>query len=668
LIESPPKIEISGKIRAVWVGSILTVTLIIGLLSYSENRFFQPLDHFFHDRYMRMAAVFDKKPGPFDAITIVDIDEASLAAVGQWPWPRYRLARLVQLIHESEPRAMAMDMVFPEPDQASLKHIAQRFKTELNIPLPLTEIPRGLEDNDLFVGLILARTRMVGARFFSFDHTGKDSVCKQPPFDITDPDHLLSLPRAAGMLCNTPAVEIQLQATGFINSRYDTDGLLRRIPLLIEHQAQIHPHLCLALLMQDQGISTARVIQTRTGPCIQAGPHLIPVTREGFAALRFSGPAFAFPYLSAVDILNREFDKSDIQDRMVFLGSSAMGLNDLHQTVFDPHLPGVEINAVLMDNILNNDLIILPLWAGWLKAVVCMVSGLFMTGLFYRSVGPARLLAVSLAWVTAVTGTSLLAYGTRSVFISPAGPVATVLILFLLVSLCRLAMEKQAAFTWYQRLSSAQQLTMEAMVSMVETRDPETGEHIVRTQHYARAIAEHLRDTGFFKQTLTDRFIKNLFLSVPLHDIGKVGTPDRILLKPGRLTEEEFEIMKQHAQHGRNIITRAARKYKDSNYLAMGSQIAGTHHEKWNGKGYPSGLSGTHIPLAGRIMAIADVYDALISERCYKPPFSHEKAMAIILEEKGNAFDPVVVDAFFQIEDRIRQIANAFQDTEEYPA
>jgi adenylate cyclase len=229
-------------------------------------------------------------------------------------------------------------------------------------------------------------------------------------------------------------------------------------------------------------------------------------------------------------------------------------------------------------------------------------------------------------------------------------------------------MEKQAAFTWYQRLSSAQQLTMEAMVSMVETRDPETGEHIVRTQHYARAIAEHLRDTGFFKQTLTDRFIKNLFLSVPLHDIGKVGTPDRILLKPGRLTEEEFEIMKQHAQHGRNIITRAARKYKDSNYLAMGSQIAGTHHEKWNGKGYPSGLSGTHIPLAGRIMAIADVYDALISERCYKPPFSHEKAMAIILEEKGNAFDPVVVDAFFQIEDRIRQIANAFQDTEEYPA
>jgi adenylate cyclase len=229
-------------------------------------------------------------------------------------------------------------------------------------------------------------------------------------------------------------------------------------------------------------------------------------------------------------------------------------------------------------------------------------------------------------------------------------------------------MEKRAAFTWYRQLSSAQQLTMEAMVSMVETRDPETGEHIVRTQHYARAIAEHLRDTGFFKEILTEKFIKNLFLSVPLHDIGKVGTPDRILLKPGRLTQEEFEIMKQHAQHGRTIITRAAKDHQGSNFLALGSQIAGTHHEKWNGKGYPSGLAGAQIPLAGRIMAIADVYDALISERCYKPPFSHDKAMAIILEEKGNSFDPVIVDAFCQIEDKILEIAHAFQDTEEHPA
>lgn len=667
-MESPPKIDLSKKIRTIWAGTILMITLIIALAASSENGFLQSLDHFFYDRYMRMGASSALRSNDENQITIVDIDEPSLAAVGQWPWPRYRLARLIRLIHQSEPRAMALDILFPEPDQTSLQNIIQRLETDLNVHLPVTDMPRGMENNDIFFGSVLAETPMVGARFFHFNHTGKGGVCKQTTVEITDPDNLLSLHQATGALCNTPAIETRLKNTGFINSQYDLDGLLRRIPLLIRHGSQIFPHLSLALFLEAQGISTTRVIQTRTGPCIAAGTCQIPVTREGYAAIRFTRPGFSFSYLSAVDILNRQFEKSDLRDRIVLVGSSAMGLNDIHQTVLDPHFPGVEISAVVVDNILKNNLIILPAWAGVLKGVACMLTGLFMGGLFYRFIGPGMLFSASLAWAAGLTGASLIAYREASVFISPAAPIVTVLILFSLISLCRFAMEKRAAFTWYRQLSSAQQLTMEAMVSMVETRDPETGEHIVRTQHYARAIAEHLRDTGFFKEILTEKFIKNLFLSVPLHDIGKVGTPDRILLKPGRLTQEEFEIMKLHAKHGRTIITRAAKDHQGSNFLALGSQIAGTHHEKWNGKGYPSGLAGTQIPLAGRIMAIADVYDALISERCYKPPFSHDKAMAIILEEKGNSFDPVIVDAFCQIEDKILEIARAFQDTEEYPA
>ncbi|MCF8092822.1 MAG: HD domain-containing protein, partial [Desulfotignum sp.] len=438
-----------------------------------------------------------------------------------------------------------------------------------------------------------------------------------------------------------------------------------RAPLLIQHGQSIFPHLSLAVFMQTQGITAARVENMLTGPCIAMGSHKIPITSQGFAGIGFTRPGFSFLYLSAVDVLNRQFEKSDIQDRIILLGSSAVGLNDIHHTVFDPHFPGIEISAVLVDNILNNALIILPAWSPALKMSMCIFTGLFMVLLFYRSANPGLLFSSSLAWTAALVAASLFFHWNLSVFVSPAAPVFTVLVLFFLLLLFRYAMEKRAAFVWYQRLSSAQQLTMEAMVSMVETRDPETGEHIVRTQHYARAIAEHLRNMGFFKDILTEDFIKNLYLSVPLHDIGKVGTPDRILLKPDRLTDEEFVIMKMHAQHGCNIITRAAKKHKGSNYLALGSQIAGTHHEKWNGQGYPLGLSGTQIPLAGRIMAIADVYDALISRRCYKPPFSHEKAMAIILEEKGKLFDPLIVDTFVQIEDQIIQIANEFQDTEE---
>lgn len=665
--ELPPKINLSRKLRVVWVGAMLAITLGIALSTYSENSFSRFMDLFFYDRVMKMGRSLEpasKDPGQ---IIIVDIDEASLAAMGQWPWPRYRLARLIRQIHQSDPRAMAMDILFPEPDQSSLQHIIQRFETDLNVHLPVTDIPRGMEDNDIFFGSVLADTSAVGARFFYFDRTGKETACKQIAFTITDPDNLLSLHQATGALCNTPAIETRLKNTGFINSQYDRDGLLRRLPLLIRHGSQIYPHLSVALFLKAQGISTARVIQTRTGPSLVAGTFHIPITREGYAAMRFTRPGFSFSYLSAADILNQRFKNSDIKDRIVLIGSSAMGLNDIHHTVFDPHFPGVEISAVLIDNILNNDLIILPVWGNMLKGIACMLTGLFMGILFYRSTGPVILFSASLAWAAGLTGASLIIFRETSVFISPAAPVTVVLILFSLISLCRFAMEKRAAFTWYQQLSSAQQSTMEAMVSMVENRDPETGEHIVRTQHYARAIAQHLRDTGFFKEILTEKFIKNLFLSVPLHDIGKVGTPDRILLKPGSLTHEEFEIMKQHAQNGRKIITRAARKHKGSNYLHLGAQIAGTHHEKWDGNGYPLGLEGTQIPLAGRIMAIADVYDALISERCYKPPFSHDNAIKMILEEKGKSFDPVIVDAFVQIKDQIRQIADSFQDTEEHP-
>jgi adenylate cyclase len=454
-MESPPKIDLSKKIRTIWAGTILMITLIIALAASSENGFLQSLDHFFYDRYMRMEASSALRSNDENQITIVDIDETSLAAVGQWPWPRYRLARLVRLIHQSDPRAMALDILFPEPDQSSLQNIIQRFETDLNVHLPVTDMPGGMENNDIFFGSVLADTSMVGARYFYFNHTGKGGVCKQTTVEITDPDNLLSLHQATGALCNTPAIETRLKNTGFINSQYDLDGLLRRIPLLIRHGSQIFPHLSLALFLEAQDISTARVIQTRTGPCIAAGTCQIPVTREGYAAIRFTRPGFSFSYLSAVDILNRQFEQSDLQDRIVLVGSSAMGLNDIHQTVLDPHFPGVEISAVLVDNILKNNLIIAPAWAGVLKGVACILTGLFMGGLFYRSFGPGMLFSVSLAWAAGLTGASLIAYREASVFISPAAPVVTVLVLFSLISLCRFTMEKRAAFTWYRQLSSA---------------------------------------------------------------------------------------------------------------------------------------------------------------------------------------------------------------------
>ena len=219
-----------------------------------------------------------------------------------------------------------------------------------------------------------------------------------------------------------------------------------------------------------------------------------------------------------------------------------------------------------------------------------------------------------------------------------------------------------------RQLSTLQDATMVAMGSLAETRDNETGNHIRRTQRYVKLLAEKLSEQSRYADILTPEYISQLYKSAPLHDIGKVGVPDAILLKPGKLTPEEFEEMKKHTVYGADAIEEAASSIEDEEtrgFLTVGWEIAHYHQEKWDGSGYPAGLSGEDIPLSARLMAIADVYDALISRRVYIPPFPHKKSVAIISEGKGQHFDPVMTDVFLEISEQFLEIANAFQDSEE---
>ena len=210
-----------------------------------------------------------------------------------------------------------------------------------------------------------------------------------------------------------------------------------------------------------------------------------------------------------------------------------------------------------------------------------------------------------------------------------------------------------------------QDVTILAMTSLAETRDSDTGNHIRRTQRYVKALAEHLKSHPRFAAELDDATIAMLFKSAPLHDIGKVGIPDRILTKPGRLDPNEFEEMKRHAILGRNAIEDAEQSLgTPADFLACAKEIAHWHHEKWDGSGYPDGKSGNDIPLSARLMAIADVYDALISRRCYKEAWPHEKAVQLILDGKGKHFDPDIVDVFIEMQDEFHEIANKYPDSE----
>lgn len=203
------------------------------------------------------------------------------------------------------------------------------------------------------------------------------------------------------------------------------------------------------------------------------------------------------------------------------------------------------------------------------------------------------------------------------------------------------------------------------MATLAEARDNETGAHILRTQRYVKLLAQQLQSHPAHSAYLTDDVIDLLYKSAPLHDIGKVGIPDAILLKPGKLTDDEFVIMKTHATIGAEALATAQERLGSTSFLRLAQEIAETHHEKWDGSGYPNQLSGRQIPLSGRLMALADVYDALICKRHYKPAFSHEKSRGIILEGRGTHFDPDVVDAFLALEEGFQQVAREFADQEE---
>ena len=216
-----------------------------------------------------------------------------------------------------------------------------------------------------------------------------------------------------------------------------------------------------------------------------------------------------------------------------------------------------------------------------------------------------------------------------------------------------------------RELSLIQDATIVAMASLAETRDNETGNHIRRTQLYLRTLARHLQGRPPYDAELTDENIDLMYKSAPLHDIGKVGIPDRILLKPGKLDPAEFAVMQTHTTLGRDAISKAETLFGVSaSFLRFAKEIAYSHQEKWNGSGYPLGLAGERIPLSARLMAVADVYDALISKRVYKAAHSHTEAVEILRDGSGSHFDPQIIDAFLELQADFQAIAQRFADAE----
>lgn len=221
---------------------------------------------------------------------------------------------------------------------------------------------------------------------------------------------------------------------------------------------------------------------------------------------------------------------------------------------------------------------------------------------------------------------------------------------------------KTELVTNQEKITSMQEHIISGLASLIESRDTETGEHVMRTSNIVKTIAEDSLAVGLYAQYIDEHFISLIYTLAPMHDVGKIVVSDQILRKPGKLTKEEYEEMKRHASEGGNVVRKILSGITDEEYLSFASDIATYHHEWWNGSGYPKGLKEEEIPLCARIMAIADVFDALVSKRCYKEAIPTSEAFEIIKEESGTHFDPKLVEVFLAHKEKYEEINSSITD------
>lgn len=600
---------------------------------------------------------------------IVDIDEKSLLQYGQWPWPRYRIAILLDKLRGLGALGIGLDMMFAEEDRTSIERIEKELSQDLGIEIGFKGIPHDFRNSDRKFADSLSKGNAVLGYQFLFEEGPNSKNCLLHPLLVNRLGHVSEeknpgvFIQASGVSCNLKTLSEAAGGSGFFNVSPDSDGILRRVPLVVEHQGKFYPSLALATLMRSLGVKDV-LLKTdhNVGESLCVNKTVIPLTSKGNLLIRFRGKSKTFEYVSAADILSNRVPKGKIQGKIVFVGTSAAGMKELRSTPLDPIFPGVEIHATVVDNILKKDFLSRPKWATGLESLLVLGLGLLSTlALAWTGAGWSSLLLGGMG--VSVWQVSVWIFRTESIFISPVLSLIVLVCNFSLITFLKYWHEEQRAKERARELAMVQEATIESLSSLTETRDPDTGGHIKRTQTYVSLLAEYLKGHPKFNAFLDDETINLLCKSAPLHDIGKVGVSDRILLKPGKLTEQEFEEMKKHTIYGRDAILAAERKLGNTSFLRFARDIAYTHHERWDGSGYPEGLKGDQIPISGRLMALADTYDAMTSERIYQSQLPHEQAVQIIAEAKGLQFDPDVVDAFLEVKENFREVALKYADS-----
>ena len=604
------------------------------------------IDHINYRLYDAISSMVPKKQSIKSSVVVVDIDEKSLDALGQWPWSRVVLAKLIEEIDSADPASIGLDIVFAERDRTSPIVLKDFYKKYFTFELELKGLPEILFDNDKIFANTLRESNVALAIFLNSEYKKKEE-CRIATDGLKIKDDSMVKLKVNSALCNIESIQANSKNTGFINASASRDGIFRKKPLFIRYNDKIVPSLGLATLM---GLDSIKL----DGDSIEILGSRVAMGLNSEVFLRFYDSSW-YQKISAVDVLAGKIDSSLLKGKFILLGASAIGLHDWLLISNGERLPSAYIHATLIDNILNDSLSYELENVGLLNFIL---ANLLLLALLYL-VLKKRYIEFVVTFVAASVLSVLISYIFlfKGIYISVAYFIAPFVIGFFVINTIAAILQYLEKQLFYSEISRAHSLAIDSMALVVESRDIETGAHIKRTKLYIKLLCSYMLEKGLYRERLSQEFSEIMYRASPLHDIGKVAIPDTILKKPGRLTREEFEVMKTHAIIGKNILDNALIGDKDNKFLKVARNIAHYHHEKWDGTGYPQGLKGKNIPIEGRIMAIADVYDALTSKRVYKESFDFEIAEEIIVNEKGNHFDPLLVEIFMELKEEFKEIA-----------
>jgi CHASE2 domain-containing sensor protein len=637
----------SSRRRLVILSGMLPVVLAAVLVLYRPSLMGR-LDDATYDLLLRSAHATPPAAG----VVIVDIDERSLTTVGQWPWRRDVVGRLISRLRDAGAAVIALDVIFAESDRYEQNGGAQDTGASMTPDGKLAEI--------------LHQGRVVLGYALTFDSAPlAASSCVLHPLGaaiVRPPDDAGHQPffRATGVVCSLPILGRATTASGFLNAAPDSDGILRRVPLVVELDGRLYPSLALAAVVASTGASdiALRVVNVNAS-ALDIDNRITPLDGKGDLLLRYRGKRHTFPYLSAADVLSGGVPGDALKSRIVFVGTTALGTREVVATPLDTLFAGVEVQATVADNLLQRDFIRRPAVGTTLESMTVLILGIAIVLLVARAGIVAGIVSTGAGGAALWWGEAWL-LSNRGVFVSPLGPTIGVLGSLAVMTLAKFMVERGRADTASQETVTSQRLMVQTLLSLTEVRDAETGRHSRRTQQYARLLAEQLSTQPDFRAHLTAERIDLLSSLAPLHDIGKVGIPDHILNKPGSLTADEVVAMRKHPELGRDVILKAEERVgvRDDVTLAMAKDIVYTHHERWDGTGYPQGLRGTEIPVAGRVIALVDMYDAVRARTVYQPCLSHVDTVQLIVQERGTHFDPAVVEAFLAVAARFESVSD----------